>query len=85
MNALSAVAEDLNTIYFYRIEEDTIGLGPDPYERVAKLIINTAIHFGECIFTIKGDSKMYTTKVVGIWEGKSVDDWYKNFVLMEPE
>jgi hypothetical protein len=84
MNALAAVAEDLNTMYFYRSEKDTIGLGPDPYEVFAKLIINTAIHFGECILSLKGDTKQEKSKVVGTWKGKSVDDWYKNFVLMDP-
>lgn len=82
MNALAAVAEDLNMIYFYRLDEDTIGLGSDPYEVLAKLVINTAVHFGECILLLNGDIKQERNKVVGTWKGKSMDDWYNNFVTM---
>jgi hypothetical protein len=52
MNSLAAIAEDLNTIYFYRLEdsrlEDSRQLIPIFHDRLAWLVFNTAIHFEEC-------------------------------------
>ena len=46
MNALAAVAEDINTVYFYRIEDEDHRLKPD-HESLALLVVNTAIQFDD--------------------------------------
>lgn len=82
MNSLAAIAEDLNTIYFYRLEgsrqPNHIG-----HDRLSWLIFNTAIHFGECDVIIKGKENERRLKCKGIWSGKSVYDWQNNIILVE--
>jgi hypothetical protein len=82
MNSLAAIAEDLNTIYFYR-PEDFRQPRNISHDRLSWLIFNTAIHFGECDVIIKGRGKELKLKCKGIWSGKSVYDWQSNIILVE--
>jgi len=83
MNGLCAIAEDLNVIYFFRSGDNKINLGQVCYEKVASLIINTAIQFEECMMVIKAPSKQHKLKLRGAWSGKSLYDWQNNHVLYE--
>ena len=77
MNALGAVAENINTLYFYRIEHD---LKID-YESLGLLIVNTAVQLDECKCTFNIPGKSITTNYCASWPGKSGLDWQNNFVL----
>jgi hypothetical protein len=83
MNALAAIAENLNTFYFFRIEEDKINLSFDLYRRLTLLIINTAIQFEECYCVIKTKSQKHKLKFKGVWKGKSVYDWQNSTILYD--
>jgi hypothetical protein len=81
MNSLAAIAEDLNTIYFYRLEDTKFTLtGVGGYEKLSWLIFNTAIHFEECGIAIRGKGKGRQHKCNGVWPGKSVYDWQNHIV-----
>ena len=81
MNSLAAIAEDLNTIYFYRLEDTNFTLtGIAGYEKLSQLIFNTAIHFEECNITLRGNGKERQHNCKGAWSGKSVYDWQNNIV-----
>ena len=79
MNALAAVAEDINTVYFYRIEDEDHRLKPD-HESLALLVVNTAIQFDECECSIASPQKKLTKKYCASWPGKSGLDWQDSFV-----
>jgi hypothetical protein len=83
MNALAAVAENLNTFYFFRIEEDKMNLGFSAYNRLSSLIINTSILFEQCECIIKSQTEEQSLKYKGIWKGKSLYDWQNNIILYE--
>jgi hypothetical protein len=82
MNALVAVSENLSVIYLSRIDKEYFHADLVP---LASLIINTAIHFGECDckLTVGGDVKEF--KIIGMWHGKSMNDWLNDWVLREGE
>ena len=67
MNALAAAAEGLNTIYFSRMEEDSIVLEFDINKRLSNVLFNTAIHFRECICVIKYNNKIERLRLLGTW------------------
>jgi hypothetical protein len=83
MNAFAAIAENLNTFYLFRIEEDRINLGFNFYTRLALLIINTAIQFEQCDCVIKAQSQTHKLKFKGVWKGKSVYDWQSNAIFYD--
>jgi hypothetical protein len=83
MNALAAIAENFNTFYFLRIEEDKISLGFDIYRRLALLIINTAIQFEQCDCVITTRSQTHKLRFRGMWKGKTVYDWKNNAIFYD--
>jgi hypothetical protein len=81
MNSLAAIAEDLNTIYFYRLEDTKFTLiGVGGYAKLSWLIFNTAIHFEKCNIVTRGKENEQRLKCKGTWSGKSVYDWQNNVV-----
>jgi hypothetical protein len=83
MNALVANSEGLTTIYFSRKEDDIINLGFGEYTKLAKLIFNTAIQFGECNCIIKYNNKIEKFRLIGMWNGKSTYDWQNDFLMKD--
>ncbi len=80
MNALVAVSENINVIFLSRIEKDYFHVDTVP---LADIIFNTAIHFGECDckLTAAGDVKEF--KIIGMWHGKTINDWLNGKVLRD--
>jgi len=78
--ALTAYAEGISTFYFSRIENDKISLGFEGYKKLAILIFNTAIHFGDCVCKVS-DGKQFEFK--GAWHGKSIYDWQHDIIERE--
>ena len=85
MNALAATSEGLNTIYFSRIEQDSITLEYDINKRLANVVFDTAIHFGECVCVIKYSNKIEKFRLIGAWNGKGTYDWHWNFIMKNEE
>jgi hypothetical protein len=81
MNALAAAAEGLNTIYFSRMEEDSIVLEFDINKRLSNVLFNTAIHFRECICVIKYNNKIERLRLLGTWKGKGTYDWHWSYIM----
>ncbi|HET7390515.1 MAG TPA: hypothetical protein VFJ51_06805 [Nitrososphaeraceae archaeon] len=81
MNALAANAENLNTFYFHRLDEDKVKLGFEAYGKLASLIINTAILFGECDSVIKSQTREENIKYKGAWNGKHPSEWQNNIII----
>lgn len=81
MNSLAATAEDLNTIYFYRLE-DRIRSNIS-YEDLTTLIFNTAVHFEECNLTLRGGNSEKHFRCTGMWPGKSVYDWQNKHIIID--
>lgn len=82
MNSLAATAEDLNTIYFYRLE-DKIRPSNISYEKLTPLVFNTAVHFEECDITLRGKEYEERFRCTGTWSGKSVYDWQNNHIIID--
>jgi hypothetical protein len=81
MNSLAATAEDLNTIYFYRLE-DKIQRNIS-YVGLTTLFFNTAVHFEDCDLTVRGREFEYQYRCTGAWSGKSVYDWQNSHINIE--
>lgn len=83
MNALAANAENINTFYFYRLQTDKVDLGLGGYDKLASLIVNTAILFGECDCIIKSTRRQENIRYKGVWTGKHPSEWQNNIVIQE--
>jgi len=83
MNSLAAVAEDLNTIYFYRLDNSVPASRTIGHDKFSGIIFNTAIHFGECDVTIRWKEKERRLKCKGTWLGKSAYEWQYDFIEVE--
>ncbi len=81
MNSLAATAEDLNTIYFYRLADKI--QSNISYEDLTTLIFNTAVHFEECNLTLKGRDYEQQFRCTGMWPGKSVYEWQNNHIIID--
>jgi hypothetical protein len=84
MNALAALAEGINTIFVSRIEEDK----PEGYyisepEHLALIIFNTAVQFGKCDCVITAADVTRRIKIIGMWNGKTINDWLSDKVMVE--
>jgi hypothetical protein len=80
MNSLAATAEDLNTIYFYRLEDKI--QSNKSYEELITLIFNTAVHFENDI-TLRGKEYEERFRCTGTWSGKIVYDWQNNHIIID--
>ena len=85
MNALAASAEGLNTLYISRLSQmsDTLADGNalDAYSTLAKLLLCTAIQFGECDCVIKAKKSARELTLAGMWPGKNISDWISDTVI----
>jgi hypothetical protein len=81
MNCLAAIAENLNTFYFYRLEDDKRNMGYD-YDRLASLIVNTAIQFDECDCVVRSKLGETRLKFQCQWPGKSASDWQNDIISL---
>ena len=68
---------------FLKKEDDIINLGFGEYTKLAKLIFNTAIQFGECNCIIKYNNKIEKFRLIGMWNGKSTYDWQNDFLMKD--
>ncbi len=91
MNALAATAENLDTFYISRPENITDLLiegrrsGDLDYRKLSSLLVNTAIHYGECqIEVIPERGTPVKFRIRGNWVGKTTNDWKNESVLIEP-
>lgn len=75
-NALTAVAEDLNTFYIYR-DESEIENKKFEHEKIPLLIYISSIVFGSC--QIAFDKERF--RVDGTWKGKTPGDWRNEKVM----
>jgi hypothetical protein len=83
MNSLAAIAEDLNTIYFYRPENSIPASRRISHDKLSGIVFNTAIHFGECDVMIRWKEKERRLKIKGTWPGKSAYEWQYDFIEVE--
>jgi hypothetical protein len=79
IGAMAAVAENINTLYFYRIEDDD--KKPKPIgNQLGLLIVNTAIQLNKCSCVLSSQQKSIAKDYCGMWPGKSAFEWENNFV-----
>lgn len=84
MNALAAIAEGINTIYVARIEEpQAVGYVTRDFAQQALIIMNAAIQFGECDCSLELADEVKTFKIIGMWSGKSMNDWLNDVIMRE--
>lgn len=77
VNALAATAEDIDTFYFSRVEDDTELFRIGNLQQVVKFIVATSILFEEVSISITG--KNYIFK--GVWPGKTSGEWLNDSII----
>ena len=87
MNALSAVAEGLPTLYFSRVKSETNWLSNDYetcLEQIAELIVNTTTIFDQITLTSKPIFGELTSKTFkGTWADWTIEDLLNNRIIEE--
>jgi len=82
INALSAIAEDLDTIFLSRLAEHEKELERTAdVQKIARLVMISAVLFEE----IRLSSPQKTYRIKGIWKGKSPTDWLSGLVYISIE
>jgi hypothetical protein len=87
MNALSAVAEGLPTLYFSRVKSETNWLSNDYetcLEQIAELIVNTTTIFDQITLTSKPIFGELTSKTFkGTWADWTIEDLLNDRIIEE--
>jgi hypothetical protein len=80
INALSAVAEEIDTLYFSRVSDNVLMdvNHKHTFEQIIQMIFLCSIVFEQLNVSI--DSKDYVFK--GIWEGKTTTEWLTDSVMI---
>jgi len=78
MNALSAIAEDIPTLFFSRVNQEKFFM--ENHSQLAELIIDLAVTFGKIKMSVDlpdGKKEFY---LEGMWHGKTIPDWEKDTI-----
>ena len=80
INALSAIAEEIDTLYFSRISDNALMnvKHKHTFQQIIQIIVLCSIIFEQLNVSI--DSKDYIFE--GIWEGKNPIDWLNDSLMI---